>query len=78
MAGNWEEMAVPELAKLGSKAKAAFTRAVTDLDQKLQHYFRKRGQEDAAEMEAEQGDTQKCIRSKNEGVRGGEGVCGSS
>ena len=33
-----EEMAVPELAKLGSKAKAAFTRAVTDLDQKLANF----------------------------------------
>ena len=38
MAGNLEEMAVPDLAKLGSKAKAAFTRAVNDLDQKLTNF----------------------------------------
>ena len=38
MAGNLEEKTVQELAKLGSKAKAAFTRAVNDVDQKLSNF----------------------------------------
>ena len=38
MAGNLEELPVPDLAKLGSKAKAAFTRAANDLDLKLTNF----------------------------------------
>ena len=30
-----EQLTVPELAKLGTKAKSAFTRATNDLDLKL-------------------------------------------
>ena len=39
MAGNsnLENLLVPELAKLGTKAKSAFTRAHNDLDIKLQN-----------------------------------------
>ena len=33
-----EQLTVPELAKLGTKAKSAFTRATNDLDLKLENF----------------------------------------